>query len=361
MAVEQDIFEPRTLADAVFQMKPPQRFMLDNFFPSSKLFTTKSVEVDIYKEKRRIATFQDPLMEGKKVDRIGYKTRTYTPAYMKPKMVTTAEDVLNTRSPGVSPYASESPSQRAADQLGRDMAELDSMITRRIEWMAFQALQTGEITIVSEGDTDRTVEFDFDPDHIEVLTNLDAWNATGTGYRSDPITDLMTWRRLVQRDSGVAPTDVVMGNNAAAAFLDHPKVRDWFNRWNFIPGQIAQTVNNNVINYGFLSFIGMNFYTVNEFFIDPADGLEYEMLDPNKVLLLNRTAGSTEVLYGAIHDLGSLNATPRYMKTWIDNDPSARWIQMHSAPLPVINKPDAFFVATVIDEDGSDSTDLVEA
>jgi hypothetical protein len=348
------------MMEAVFQMKPPQRFILDNFFPASKVFTSKTVEVDIYKQKRRIATFQDPLMEGKKVDRIGYKTRSYAPAYLKPKMVTTAEDILNTRSPGVNAYANESPSSRAAEQLGRDMAELDSMITRRIEWMAFQALQTGEITIVSEGDDARTVEFDFDPDHIVTLTNLDAWNATGAGYRSNPIQDLIDWRKLVMRDSGVAPTDVILGNNAATAFLNHPVVRDWFNRLNFIPGQIKPTVSENVINYGFLSFIGMNLYTVNEFFIDPADGLEYEMLDPNKVLMLSNTAGATAVLYGAIHDLGSLQAVPRFMKTWVDNDPSARWIQMHSAPLPVINQPDAFFVATVVDEDGSDSTDLVE-
>lgn len=359
MSVELDIFEPRTMLEGVMQMKPVQRFFLDNFFSEVRTFDTINVDVDIYKEKRRIAPFSNPLLEGKTVDNIGFKTRSYKPAYVKPKMRTTAQQILNTRSVGSPLLVPEDPKAKAAAKLGADFAELDNMIARREEWMALQALQTGEIHIAGDGD-DRTVEFDFDPDHIEVLTNLDAWNATGAGYRSDPINDLLTWRRLVLRDSGMAPTDCVLGNNAAMAFLNHPLVRDWFNRWNFIPGQINVAAVGNVIEYGFIPALGMRLYTVNEWFIDPADDLEYEMLDPNKVLLLNRAA-RTARLYGAIQDLDGLVGVPRFPKSWIDNDPSVRWAQLQSAPLPVINQPDAFFVATVVDEDGSDSTDILEA
>lgn len=358
MSVELDIFEPRTMLEGVMTMKPAQRWFLDTFFSDVRTFDTPTVDIDIYKDKRRMAPFQNPHLEGKVVDDIGFKTRTYKPAYMKPKKRTTAHQILHTRSFGSSLLAAEDPRTKAAAKLGQDFAELDNMIARREEWMALQALQNGEIHIDGDGD-DRVVEFDFDPDHIEVLTNLDAWNATGTGYRSDPINDLMTWRLRVLQDSGMAPTDVVLGRNAASAFLNHPLVKDWFNRWNFIPGQINIVASGNTIEYGFIPALGMRLYTVSEWFIDPTDGLEYEMLDANKVLLLNRAAKTTR-LYGAIYDLDGLVGVPRFPKSWTDNDPSVRWAQLHSAPLPVINQPDAFFVATVVDEDGSDSTDLVE-
>ncbi len=98
--MEIDIFEPRTMMDAVLQMKPAQRFFLDNFFSETRSFDTLVVDVDIYKDKRRIAPFQNPLEEGKVVDNIGFKTRSYKPAYVKPKMRTTAQQILNTRTVG---------------------------------------------------------------------------------------------------------------------------------------------------------------------------------------------------------------------------------------------------------------------
>jgi hypothetical protein len=269
-------------------------------------------------------------------------------------MRTTAQQILKTRTVGSPLLAAQDPVAKAAAKLGADYAELDAMIARREEWMALRSLQDGELTIVGDGEN-RVIDFDYDPDHLEVVTEAEAWNDHTEDSISDPIRDLLNWRRLVLRDSGMAPTDVILGNDAALAFLNHPRVKDWFNRWNFVPGTITVSAVGNVIDYGFLSFIGMRLYTLNEWFIDPDDGLEYEMLDGDTVLLLTRGARTTR-LYGAIQDLDGLVGVPRFPKTWTDNDPSVRWAQLHSAPLPAINQPDAFFTSVVIDPDAGSDT-----
>lgn len=341
-----DIFEPKTMLEAVEQMKRPQSFFLDRYFGGTpRRFPGKSVEFDIRRGKRRLAPFTNPQSEGQTVDRIGYKRIQFEPGYLKPKMQTTAEDILNNTSFGSHEYADFDPDAEAAMQLGEDFAELDSMITRREEWMALRILQHGTLRIQGEG-VDRTVDFDFDPDHKETLTGTDAWDDPD----SDPIRDLLMWRLMVLRDYGRAPQDCILGNDAAFAFLNHPKVKDWFNRWNFFVGKLDVNIAENVLNLGYVQMLGMTLFSVNEWFIDPIDGQEREMLDGNRVMLISRGFRARR-LYGAIHVVDSMAPVPRFPKSWVTQDPSARWIQLHSAPLPAVMEPDAIFTATVLEEE----------
>lgn len=342
MSVTLDIFQPRVMLDAVMQMKPPERFVLNTFFSTVKTFDTLTVDIDIFKDKRRISPFSNPLDEGKVVDAIGYKTRNYKPGYCKPKMRTTAQDLLK-RQPGQHLYAPVDPQARAAAKLGEDLAHLDDMIARREEWMALRALQDGEVTIDGDGDS-RTIDFDFDAGHIEALTGTDAWDDAA----SDPIKDLLTWRRIVGRDSGIFPTDVIMGNDAAESFRNHAKVQALFDKFNIFPGEIRIAAQGNVISYGFIAILGMNVYTINEFFIDPDDDTEKEMVDAKNVILLSRNARMARY-YGAIQVVEGLVGVPRFPMSWETKDPSARWVQLHSAPLPTIEQPDAVFTAQVLE------------
>ena len=90
-----NLFDSRTMMAALEQAKPPRTFLLDTFFSGApRTFDTEAVDIDIIKGKRRLAPFVNPRHEGKIVEKRGFKTRSYKPAYVKPKMVTTAEDIL---------------------------------------------------------------------------------------------------------------------------------------------------------------------------------------------------------------------------------------------------------------------------
>lgn len=338
---ELDMFESRTMVEAIRQTKPPERFILDTFFPVVKEFDTRNVDMEIWKDKRRIAPFTNPLDTGKPVNSIGYKVVSVQPGYVKPFMRTTAQELLK-KPIGQNIYAPVDPSSRAAAKLGEDLASLDDMIVRREEYMALLAMLDGEVDIVGDG-INRTVSFDFDATHFEALTGTDVWDNAA----SDPIADLLEWRLIVLRDSGRAPDVCIMGDSVAQAFLKHAKVQDLFNKWNVHPGEIDITASGNVISYGYIKMLGMSIYTLNEFFIDPADSVEKQMFHAKKLVMTHSGARRARY-YGAIENVDALVGISRFPSSWTTKNPSARFVMLESAPLPVIEQPDAHFSAQVL-------------
>lgn len=106
---------------------------------------------------------------SKTVERRGFVTRTLEPPLVAPDLVTTAELLLN-RLPGENIYNAKSPAERAAEQLGKDLLELDEMVNRREEWMCAQVLFTGQVDIVGEG-VDDTVYFGLKRKEINHILN----------------------------------------------------------------------------------------------------------------------------------------------------------------------------------------------
>lgn len=346
-----DLFDARTMMTALEQAKPPKTFLLDTFFGGApRTFDTEGVDIDIIKGKRRLAPFVNPRREGKVVEKRGFKTRTYKPAYVKPKMVTTAEDILK-RDPGQHIYAPNSgPAASAAAEVGRNLAEMDAMITRREEWMAAMSLTTGTCPIIGEG-VDDLVDFLMEATHLPALTGAALWSAPAT---ATPLQDLKTWKRLIAKDSGISPTHAIMGLTALDEFLRCEEiigtaggVSSVFNMINVQMGRIdPQLLPGGVTYYGTLQELGLEIYTYEEWYVDDDSDIEAPMMPTNKVLLGNPMA-RTERMYGAIRDLSALAAIPRFPKSWTVEDPSARFIMLQSAPLMAPIQVDAFLCATV--------------
>lgn len=342
-----DMFETRTMMDALREMKPPRTFLLDSFFPRVRTFATKAVDVDIKKGKRKLAPFVSPVLEGKVMTRDGFTTSTFEPAYVKPKRPTTAQHLLQ-RQPGEAVYTGTlSPQQRAARILGEDLATLTESITRREEWMAAQALLTGKVLVVGDG-VDREVDFGMSATHLVTLAGTDLWTDQAN---SDPIKDLRTWRRTNSQDSGVTDDRCVFGSDVIDAFIDHPKVKDKLNLRRAELGQInVQQLPDGVTYWGYLSDPGLDIFTYDEWYIDDA-GNEQPMVPVNKVIM-GSTRAETRRAYGAIQDvdadLAGLYETQYFPKSWVTKDPSVRWLMVQSAPLPIPVQIDAFMAATVI-------------
>lgn len=337
-----NMFDTRTMIELLEQMKPARTFLKETFFRNVRTFDTEYVDIDIVKGKRRMAPFVSPIIGGKTVERQGYSTNTYKPVLVAPDMITTAQDLLK-RAAGENIYGAGSPDERAAEQLGRDMAELDNLITRREEWMCAQALFTGQIQMIGEG-VNESVNFGLAASHNITLTSGDLWTAD----TSDPLGDLRTWRRLIIQDSGVSPDIVVMGSDAIDAFLNNAKVLSALDNRRVDLGQIVPSaLPNGVTYYGYIREAGVDIYGYDEWYLDDA-GVEQPMVPTQKVLM-GSTRARTEMLYGAIVDVDEGTfALPRVPKSWTVPKPSARFVQLRSRPLPVPVQIDAFVVADVV-------------
>lgn len=339
------IYDTRTMMEAVEELHTPSTFLLQTFFARSETFDTETVDVDIVKQGRTLAPFVSPRLQGKVRADQGFTTKTFKPAYIKEKIPTTADKLLK-RSPGQHPYSGETPAERAAQRLGRELSDMNDSITRREEWMAAKALTTGQVPVKGDG-IDFVVDFAMESSHkIASLTNK--WN-TANG---DPLTDLRGWHRQVTKASGRRPTHVVLSGEAQDALMSNAKFMTALNTRRIDMGLIKpENMPDNVVYLGYLNDPGVDVYAYIEYHTDPDTGLLAPAIPAGQIIMGSNNTRNAR-LYGAIQDVeameGGLVEAARYVKTWVTPDPSVRWLMLQSAPLVAMLEPNAFLTAKVI-------------
>lgn len=331
---------------AMEQMHFPTLFLRDRFFREITRSLTEYVDIDVVKGKQKLAPFVSPLLEGKLVERLGFTTNTLQPPYIKPKMVTTAQDLLS-RMAGEPLYSDITPEQRASAQLAKDLAYLAEQIDRREEWMCAQILSTGKVTCTGEG-INIVVDFGLAGTHNITLTGNDLWSDT---TNSNPLKDLRAWKRLFQKDSGLSPDTVIFSAEAYDSFIDHPKVSGSvgaFNTLRIDRGQIQPVEQSKGVTYlGFLRDCQCDAYTYDSYYLDENGVTLYPMIPAKKVIMAS-TSARAERHYAAIKDLEGLAPAERFPKSWTVPDPSRRFVMVQSAPLMAYHQIDALLVAQVL-------------
>lgn len=342
-----NMFDTREMLPMLEEAKTANSFLKNLFFSNEVTHETKHVDIDIWAGKRRLAPFVNPKVGSKTVERLGYKTETYEPPQVAPDMVTTAEDMLK-RSPGEDIYGAKSPNQRAAEQLTKDMIEMDDMITRREESMCAQALFEGEIDVVGEGVND-TIQY-----WSQLAAQDQPTVALGAGARwneatSDVLANLRSWRRTTVQKSGIAATNAVLGTDAAESLLSNEALVKLLDTRRIDMGEISpEFLPDGVTYYGRLKGSAIDLWGYDEWYID-TNGNEVPMV-PAKKVLLGSPSVRTSMLYGCVVDPveGSF-ALPRVPVSWTQRkDPAGRILAVKSKPLPAIHQIYGFYVAQVL-------------
>lgn len=346
-----DLFDPRDMAQMLSQQKPPRTFVRDMFFPIRTPRDTEYIDYDVEDHVRKLAPFTNPNLAGPAVDQTGFVTSTFTPPTVSQKMVTTAEQLMK-RQPGEPVYGGLSPDERASQQLGRNLASLDNMITRREEWMCCKALWDGIITILGEG-VNKQVNFNRAAGNtIALMVAARRWDASTAKIEED----LNTWKNVVLKACGVAPNVAILGGDAADAFMSNSAMHTVLDTLRADLGQIdPANLPNGATYLGRFKRAGLDVYAYNEWFVDPVTLVETPMIGAKEVML-GSTLARTELLYGACPiasgtDGGSgitLMAGTRVPDSWIQKEPAARIIKVTSRPLPVPIQVNAFLKATVV-------------
>ncbi len=336
-----DIYSTRAMLRSLRERKPPKRFLTNMFFSTTDVSTTEYVDIDILKGKRRMAPFVTPIAEGKLVEHERWQTRSYKPPYIKPKMVSKAADLLK-RAMG-EPINAENLQAKAAMKLVEELDDLRSQVDRRIEWMSAQALNTGQIQVQGEG-VNEVIDFQRPAALSVVLSGTDLWSDYSTP--STPVDDVRTWRRLIAQESGLSANTVVMAADVVDAWLNHPTVKDRLNsRRNIAAEVVMEEVPDGATHLGRVD--GVDYFAYDEWYEDDT-GTEQPMVPNGRVWMGARNA-RTSVLYGAILDFEALGFSgPIFPKSWLEKDPSVRYVMLQSAPLVAIHQTGGFLDATVL-------------
>ncbi|MGF9907274.1 major capsid protein [Brevibacillus porteri] len=351
MANTINIYETRTMMQAIEQMKPARTFFRDTFFPAFETFVTEKIDVETKKGKRKMAPFVSRNRGGITIGRQGFQTDSYETPYIAPQRVLTRND-LNNRLMGENIYSTRTPEQRALELLAKDITEMDEMITRSEEWLCREILLNGVVTIKGWVDKVGGTEFvedaiDFDFTNKETLSGTDAWDqSTSKKYQ-----DLKNIRLEIIQKSGLNPNIVIMSSNVADLFINDPEIQKLLDIRNLTIGTIQPSVQMDGLTYiGTLTSLGLELYTYDEWFLDDS-GVEQAMM-PNDYLIMGRR-GLGSRLFGAVTQVEQNDMAfhtyegTRIPKVWTDVNNDMKMIRLASRPLPKPDDVDSWFVLKV--------------
>lgn len=324
-------------------------FFRDTFFTNVKKSTTERVDIDLVKGDRRMAAFVHPRVGGKVLKASGYKTESYKPPLVNPCDITTADRYM-TRMPGEDLYSGETPAQRSAQQLMEEYSRLNDATTRREEWMAVQAIVTGQVPVVGEG-VNEIIDFGFT--NTETLTGTAQWGKSAAKI-SDNLED---WADKVLTN-GFANVDMaIMGKTALRNFLADEKISKMLDNRRVEMGLIhPRDLPNGVKYVGHLNSPNIDIYTYAEVYLDdwtdPAAPKTLPLVPENKVVLI-ASHPDYMMAYGACTYIEDSTQqwvtaqTDRLLRSFVKHQPDRRMLELQARPLPIPDKVDSWFVATV--------------
>jgi hypothetical protein len=340
-----DVFSTDVLTAVLQSLLGNPQFILDRFFPNTQSEPSEQIHFDVIQGKRRVAPFVSPLVEGQVVASQGFNTNTFTPAYIKDKRVFDMNRPLK-RSPGEQIGGTMSPADRQRYLIAFDMQDQLAMMRRRLEVMAGEVLATGKSTITGDKYPTQVVDFGRLNTHTFDISGSTPWTTTGSG----PLDNLQDWAQIVLEDVGVFPNDVLMDVTTWKIFRANDVIQQRLNIYRTIGALPTMAMAAQVEEGGvFMGTVdGFNIFVYSGWYIDPADGTQKSIL-PAKTVIMASPAMMGVQAFGAIRDEEvGLQATPYFVKSWIQFDPSVRYIMLQSAPLIVPFRPDASLAVKVL-------------
>lgn len=335
-------YDTHTMMRVVETLRPPSSFWLDLFFPVVQTFDTEFVDFDVVDRQRRLAPFVAPTAQGKPMLQEGYQTRRFKPAYIKPKDIVNPTRVLR-RQPGEGYGGTLSPEQRRAAVVADILRTHRSAIERRWEWMAAEAIIKGQVTVKGDDYPEVVVQFGRAGTQFKNLTAGARWSES----TATPNTDLENWLIETHRLSGFAPNVAIMGLDAWRVFSAKQEVRDILDNRRGTNSQLELATGNGE-PWQFRGVWGsLEIWTYNDIYEDE-NGNSQPYLPQDHVVLGSRAVDGVRA-YGAILDArAGYQSVPMFPKMWVQEDPSAEFVMLQSAPLMIPTRPNAILVAKVL-------------
>lgn len=360
MALE--LYDTATLIGVLDKQQTDPLFFLQ-WFPDEITFTTEKIMFDELTEDRYIlAPFVAPHVEGRVMERGSFDTRSFKPAYVKPKHDVDVQQQFKRRAGESLATGSLTPQQRYDATIAENFRIEREMIERRINWMCSKAMIEGAVIVEGEDYPRATISFNRDGDLSEVLTLTARWGEAD----ADPLGDLNTKMRLSRKLSGGRITDIIMGDEAYDRFYKNADVKALLDTNYRIGGTSADAAilgmgdsdkdaELKAILAGGESANRVRIWTYAGYFHErnPDTGALTEefYLDPNAVVGVGNRMNGVRT-FGAIRDpnagLRAISMFPRIVDKKND-DPAKEYTLTQSAPLPVPLEPNNTFKLQVFD------------
>ncbi len=346
-----EIFDTLTLAGVISVAPTLDPYWL-GLFPNEITFDTDEILFDVVAKDKRLAPFVAPNVQGRVIGSRGYTTKTFRPAYVKPKDAIQPNRAFKRRAGEQPIVGGLSLAQRWDAAVADSLAEQKQRIQNRWEWMAAMAVIYGYVDVV--GDAYPMVRVDFGRD--ATLTVANAGGATWDPVANptvDPLAQIEVMRTRAYK-LGLSPiTRLTFGLGAWTTFTSFPKVQKLldtryrgsdseFNR--AIGDGTPQQYRGNISGQNGMGNLELWTYA-DSYTAD--DGTDTMILNDLDVVGTGPGMQGTRC-FGAIQDVDAgLVATTMFPKMWKNDDPSVVYVLTQSAPLMVPAQPNSAFRLTV--------------
>lgn len=331
------LFEWRALTEAINNIRPSERFILNTVFSKPKQHATNVLDIEIISGGRKLAPFVAPIEGGIVVDKLGRSVQTVKFPKIRMKKPLSAKELLAEKNLGqIYVGGAGDINSYRQQKIAEELLDLKERANRRLEWMAAKSL-TGKLQVDQEN-ISFEIDFRMDAENKPVLAGAALWSNAD----ADPLKDLRAWKRIILNKTGKSANKVILGTDAAEAFLSNLKVLKYLDNNNISVGRI-QVDNSNYLG----RFVGLDLYEYNEQYVDDSGNVQ-DMIS-SKVAIVIATSARFDLHYGPIYDTKAGNVVQEYFsKMWEEEDPSGLWLLAETNPLTVPHEPNAAVYATVI-------------
>lgn len=347
-----DIFSTVTLAGVIEEQPPESLYWLDTFYTQEITFTTEEIAFEELPSDRRMAPFVSPRAQGRIMKDKGRTSKTFRPAYVKPKHEVNPDKVM-ARGVGEAIGGDRTPEQRWNLAVANNMALERRYIERRWDWLAAQATMFGGVTIAGEDYPEVYVDFGRDAGLTSTLLGTARWGEAN----ADPLADIKDLRTLAFAKSSRPINRLTMGLDAFDLFFEDDKVQD------LLKGDVVNRTSNSQMSQfsagdqpleyrGYLQGANgqgrIEVYTYAQQYEDYEENL-VDVLHPLDVIGTGPGLSGFR-LFGAIKDKrAGLRPLSMFPKMWDEEDPSVTFTMTQSAPLMVPSRPNCSFRIRVHD------------
>ena len=345
-----EVLEWYSLTGMVNEMKSPQSFIRNLLFSNVRAYSTENVVYSVLSGGREVAPFVQK--NGEAIMAGGYDEaeKTVSPANIRIKRPLEAADLIFRRHAGDVIFADgRDVSEAAAREVARQLQRLEDLVANAEEYLCAQALR-GVISYEAADESVFTITLEKSVGNT--ITLADFWDQTG-----DVAETVMTVRKRMHSQVSLQPTDCILGEEAATAFIKSASAKELLDLRNTAFGMLDLT--NGIGASGPMqgamplgSIGGIRFWAYFPSVTLPDDST-YALVRAKYAEFVHAgPMAQNEMAYGAISDLDALDggmlSARRFSKSWRSQDPSVQQVLLASRPLPIMKRPDSVVSVKVV-------------
>lgn len=339
-----DLTKATTLTGFINNNLPRKPWLFRKFF-APKLYDTTQIAIDIVEGTKKLAPFRRVGEESTVKNSIGFKTKLIGPNQISLKNLTKAYDDANRAAGQQFSYADgvKTIDGRIAFKLTQEQIDMVNRIYMTIEKMCSDALFVGEIpNYDANGNVIETFDIGLDDSHKITLTSGERWSQN-TATILENIDD---YCNIVEEDSALPATDVIMGKNAKNYLRSNELV---LKQLSVNTGRFAQIdPQKNETGAQFLGYTsnGVRLWYCSETY-ENSEGNKASIVPDDYIAVISNEMAAN-VHFGMIEDRKAGNFVGEiFSKTWDEEDPSGTWLKCASAPVAFVAQPNALVVVKV--------------